>query len=53
LEREEFDQHRKENLRRCVDNLEEKRGIQDARRKKPEEMKMKIREEWSNRLLHQ
>ena len=53
LEREEFDQHRKENLRRCVDNLEEKRRIQDARRKKPEQMKTKIHEEWSKGLLHQ
>jgi len=49
LEREEFDQHRKEDLRRCVDNLKEETGIQDARKKKPGRSKD---EETENEKLH-
>jgi hypothetical protein len=48
LEREEFDQNRKENLRRYVDNIEEKRRIQDAIRSPK-----KVHEEWSKGLLYQ
>ena len=36
LEREEYDQHSKEDTRGCVINLEVKLGVQDAKMKKPE-----------------
>jgi len=44
LGRKQVDQHRKEDLKRCVGNPKKKRRIQDARKKKPalstdEEMK--------------
>ena len=35
LEREEYDQHSKENARGCVINLKVKLGVQDAKMKKP------------------
>ena len=49
MQREEFDQHRKKDLRRCVDNLKEETGIQDARKKKPGRSKD---EETENEKLH-
>ena len=41
LEREEYDQHSKEDARGCVINLEVKLGVQDTKMKKPERWIMK------------
>ena len=37
LEHEENDQHSKEDIRGCVDSLEVKQGVQDAKISKPEQ----------------